>query len=122
MKILIVDDELTVKRLFELRFRREIREGKYELYFAYPGAQALTMLGSEEMTDVAFILADINMPWMIDLELLAKIRLEYPNKEIFMVTAYHDSNNREQALYLGATDYLIKPIDFKVLKEKLLSS
>ena len=122
MKILIVDDELTVKRLFELRFRREIREGKVELYFAYPGAQALTMLGSEEMTDVAFILADINMPWMSGLELLAKIRLEYPNKEIFMVTAYHDSNNREQALYLGATDYLIKPINLKVLKEKLLSS
>jgi len=122
IKILIVDDEVVVKRLFELRFRREIREGAVELFFAFSAAEALSILEGCGTSDFSFILADINMPKMSGLELLKQLRLKYPDTKIFMITAYSDQNNRNRAMELGATDYLVKPINFNILKGKILVS
>ncbi|MET4106943.1 response regulator [Hymenobacter sp. UYP22] len=124
MKILVVDDEQDVRTLFEQRFRREIRSGVFTFSFAYSGEEALDYLHGHA-SEVVLILSDINMPGMSGLELLRHIRQEYNAPpplppQVMMITAYGDDASRQQALALGANDFLAKPVDFAALKEKLL--
>ena len=120
MKILVVDDEQDIKTLFQQRFRREIREGVFDFSFKYSGEEALVFL-KEHDHEAVLILSDINMPGMSGLELLRRIRLNTPVPPpiIMMITAYGDKENYDQAMRLGADDFLNKPLDFNSLKEKL---
>ena len=123
MKILVVDDEKDVKDLFLQRFRKEIRKGELAFVFAFSGEEALQTLDSLQQETI-LILSDINMPGMSGLELLKKIKTKYiaPPPIVMMITAYGDDENFNTAKSLGADDFLTKPVDFKVLKEKLLSN
>lgn len=120
MKILVVDDEMDVKILFEQRFRKEIRENKVEFVFAFSGEEALSYL-SQHRHEAVLILSDINMPGMSGLELLDHIKQKYhePPPIVMMITAYGDAENFNTAKRLGADDFLTKPVDFTALKEKL---
>ena len=120
MKILVVDDEQDVKTLFEQRFRKEIRNHEYEFAFANSGEAALNYVNAHEH-EIVLILSDINMPGMSGLELLQKIKhmYEVPPPIVMMITAYGDEENYNNALKLGADDFLTKPLDFNLLKEKL---
>ncbi|MDE3740425.1 response regulator [Maribacter polysaccharolyticus] len=123
MKILVVDDEQDVKVLFQQRFRKEIRKEELEFVFAFSGEEALKTLEKMEQ-EAILILSDINMPGMSGLELLETIKKNYlaPPPVVMMVTAYGDEENFNTAKRLGADDFLTKPIDFKLLKEKLIQS
>ena len=118
MKILVVDDEPQIRPLFEQQFRRELRRGDIELIFAYSAEEALTILPD---LGVVLILSDINMPGMSGLALLRHIRQMHPARPpaVVMITAYGDAENHRQAFADGADDFLTKPLDFAVLKEKL---
>ncbi|MBK7872190.1 MAG: response regulator [Saprospiraceae bacterium] len=119
MRILVIDDEKDMQRLFEQRFRKERQSGELEFRFVFSAADALSYL--ELGTDVALILSDINMPEMNGLELLKIIREQYPEQKVCMMTAYSDDTFRQQATMYGANDYLTKPIDFEDLREKILN-
>lgn len=120
MKVLIVDDEKDVQILFEQRFRKEIKTGEMELAFAFSGEEALGFMKDHEH-EAVLILSDINMPGMSGLELLRHIKEKYekPPPVVMMITAYGDDENYNQAMKLGADDFLTKPVDFISLKEKL---
>ena len=120
MKVLVVDDETDIKMLFQQRFRKEIKQNDFEFLFAFSGEEALRILG-EDFHEAILILSDINMPGMSGLQLLEKIRHTYekPPPIVMMITAYGDDDNYKQAMQLGANDFLTKPLDFNVLKEKL---
>jgi CheY-like chemotaxis protein len=120
MKILVVDDEKDVQVLFEQRFRKEIREKRFEFVFAFSGEEALNYLNMNQQ-EAVLILSDINMPGMSGLELLGKIKQKYlkPPPVVMMITAYRDDENYNMAKKLGADDFLTKPLDFNLLKEKL---
>jgi Response regulator containing CheY-like receiver, AAA-type ATPase, and DNA-binding domains len=120
MKILVVDDEKDIKTLFEQRFRREIKDGDMEFLFAYSGDEALGYM-DKHVHEAVLILSDINMPGMSGLDLLQKIKQKFENPPpvVMMITAYGDDYNYNQAIKLGADDFLTKPLDFIVLKEKL---
>ena len=120
MKILVVDDETDVKALFEQRFRKEIRNGEFSFAFASSAEEGLTYLDIHEH-EVVLILSDINMPGMSGLELLKKIKQMYstPPPVVMMITAYGDEENYNRSVSLGADDFLTKPLDFNLLKEKL---
>ena len=120
MKVLVVDDEKDVQTLFEQRFRREIRGGELELVFAFSGEEALNFMKIHEH-EAILILSDINMPGMSGLELLKNIKEKYetPPPVMMMITAYGDNVNYQNALRLGADDFLTKPLDFTSLKDKL---
>lgn len=122
MKILVVDDEKDVQLLFQQRFRKEIRNGELQFVFAFSGEEALDTMKKMEHKAV-LILSDINMPGMSGLELLAKIRKDYekPPPVVMMITAYGDEDNRSTAKRLGANDFLTKPLDFALLKNKLVT-
>ena len=122
MKILVVDDERDVKALFEQRFRREIRDGEMIFAFAYSGEEALGYLNTLNH-EAVLILSDINMPGMSGLELLKQIKthFEKPPPTVMMITAFGDDENYQQAMKLGADDFLTKPLNFTHLREKLKS-
>jgi two-component system chemotaxis response regulator CheY len=119
MKILVVDDERDIQTLFEQRFRKEIKLKILEFAFAFSGEEALIYLNQHEHEKV-LILSDINMPGMSGLELLRHIKQIYhkPPPVVMMITAYGDAENFNTARDLGADDFLTKPVDFNVLKEK----
>jgi len=120
IKILVVDDEADVQPLFMQRFRKELRAHELEFDFALSGEEALDFMNKEH-SKIVLILSDINMPGMSGIELLSKIRLNYhePDPVVMMITAYGDDENRRQAIQNGANDFLTKPLDFNLLKEKL---
>jgi two-component system, chemotaxis family, chemotaxis protein CheY len=120
MKILVVDDEKDMQMLFEQRFRKEIREQIVEFVFAFSGEEAMSYLNKHEH-EAVLILSDINMPGMSGLELLEHIKQKYskPPPIVMMITAYGDAENFNTAKRLGADDFLTKPVDFTLLKEKL---
>ena len=120
IKILVVDDEADVQPLFQQRFRKELRAHELEFDFALSGEEALDFM-KKEHSEIVLILSDINMPGMSGIELLSKIRLNYhePEPVVMMITAYGDEENRRQAIENSANDFLTKPLDFNLLKEKL---
>ncbi len=122
MKVLVVDDEIDVKILFEQRFRKEIRTGEIIFAFAFSGEEALSYL-NQNTHEAVLILSDINMPGMSGLELLEKIKEKHktPPPVVVMITAYGDPDNYNTAMRLGADDFLTKPVEFDKLKQKLKS-
>jgi CheY-like chemotaxis protein len=122
MKILMVDDETDAQLLFRQRFRKEIANNEIQFAFACSGNEALGYL-NDHVNETKIILSDINMPGMSGLELLQNIKQKYdsPQPVVMMITAYGDEQNFNQAKSLGADDFLTKPVDFGVLKEKLKS-
>ena len=119
MKFLVVDDEKDVEMLFRQKFRKEIRSGLIELEFAFSGQDALNRLHNTQPPDVMYIFSDINMPGMSGLELLDKVKSEFPQIQVSMISAYGDDDNYKRALNSGAKEFFIKPIDFITLKQEM---
>lgn len=109
-KILIVDDEPDVEVLMKQRFRRQIRENKFELFFAQNGLLALEQLDKDP--GIRLVISDINMPEMDGLTLLRNINEKFPAVIPIIVSAYGDMNNIRAAMNLGAFDFVTKPINF----------
>jgi len=111
-KILVVDDEVkmcfTLTKLFEL--------SKYPVAVAHNGLEALDQIDTFQPN---CILLDIRMPQMNGVEVLKKVRQTHPDIVIIMTTAVATEESRQECLEAGAADYLIKPIDFKSLLEKI---
>jgi YesN/AraC family two-component response regulator len=95
-KILVADDEVDLEMLIKQKFRRQIREQKYEFVFALNGHQALQKL--EQHPDIAILLSDINMPEMDGLSLLSKMSQSNPLVKAVMVSAYGDMENIRTAM------------------------
>ena len=110
IKILSVDDEAPMESMIRQFFRRKIRNGEYEFYFARNGVEALDILNSTP--DIEIILLDINMPEMDGLTFLSIVNeMHNPALRVIMVSAYDDMANIRQAMNNGAFDFAIKPVD-----------
>jgi CheY-like chemotaxis protein len=118
-KVLIVDDEPDIELLFRQRFRKEIREGLMTFNFAFSADDALQYLKALHPFDVVLLLSDINMPGMNGLELVRRVKGDFPRLKVIMVTAYGDEANHMAALGYGADDFITKPVDFSILKERM---
>ncbi len=109
-KILIVDDEPEVQIMVSQRFRKEIKQGKYDFLFAGDGAEALELYKQERVPPL--VVTDIRMPRMDGLTLLAEIAKINPIQRVVIVSAYGDMSNIRSAMNSGAFDFLTKPMDF----------
>lgn len=115
IKILSVDDEVDLELLLTQYFRRKIRKGEYEFFFAHNGLEALQVL--LQHPDIDIILSDINMPEMDGLTMLTKINeMRNPALKCIMVSAYGDMDNIRHAMNNGAFDFATKPIDLDDLQ------
>ncbi|SDF86490.1 sigma-54-dependent transcriptional regulator [Sporolituus thermophilus] len=101
-RILIVDDELSVRRLlFEVA-----RRAGYEAFLAENGQEAI-----EQTKEIkpAVIIMDIKMPVMDGLEAFERIRADYPDVAVILMTAHGTVDTAVEAMKRGAFDYLVKP-------------
>jgi len=117
--VLIVDDEPDVEWLFKQRFRKELRSGSLTLHFAFSGEQALAFLSDGLAANIILVLSDITMPGMTGLDLLTRIKQDYPDVRVHMITAYGDENNYRLAMEYGADGYLTKPLDFDEIRRNV---
>ena len=113
-KILVADDEADLEILIKQKFRRQIRENKYEFYFALNGTEALRIL--QENPDIIILLCDINMPELDGLSLLSKLNESGSLIKTVMVSAYGDMENIRTAMNRGAFDFVCKPVNFEDLE------
>ncbi|MEK7775380.1 MAG: response regulator [Candidatus Zixiibacteriota bacterium] len=102
VSILIVDDEAMMRSLLEKILARE----GYRVFSADNGASALEVLSREK---IDIVLSDMKMPKMNGFELLKKIRDEYKDLGVIIMTAYGDTYTVKDALLLGADEYVTKP-------------
>jgi putative nucleotidyltransferase with HDIG domain len=110
-KILIVDDEVTIRRLIHQRLARE----GYQCNEAGSAEQVLEKLTSD-LTEL--VILDIRMPGKSGIELLSEIRAGYPNTAVIMATAVAEIDIATQCMKQGAYDYIPKPFN---LDEVVLS-
>ena len=109
--ILIVDDELMMRKLLEKILTRE----GYKVLTAEDGQQALDIVKKEK---VNIIISDMKMPNMSGFELLRAVKAEFPEIGMIMMTAYGDTYTVKDALLLGADEYITKP--FKSFEVSLI--
>jgi two-component system, chemotaxis family, chemotaxis protein CheY len=113
MKALIVDDSDLIRRVL----RTYLQNMEITCVEAVNGLDALSILGAHTFD---LVLLDIDMPVMNGIELLKEIRREQralPTK-VLMVTASAPSNIQD-ALDHGANDFMMKPFDESILREKI---
>lgn len=110
-KVLIVDDEKTVRYAFKRTF-----EDEYEIIEAENGQEALSVL---EVDPPNVILMDIRMPVMDGLTALSIIKQRALDIQVVLMTAYTDTETAMQAMKEGAFDYIIKPFDNAEIRQIL---
>ena len=108
-RILIVDDEEDICKTVA-----DFLEGKgYEIYFSTTGEEALRLV---KEVRPHLILLDIRMPVMDGIEVLRRIRKVDQEVGVIMITAFHDLDIAQEALKLGASDFITKPLDMSYLE------
>lgn len=118
MRILVVDDSISIRKLIiyglrKLPFEVEFKE-------AQNAKIAWDMLQEDRKFDL--ILTDWNMPVMTGIELVEKIRqsdLDIKNITIFMITSQRAKSKVLQAIKVGVNDYIFKPFKPSILIEKI---
>ena len=111
-KVLVVDDQLGVRRLLYETFR----EDQHEVEMAGNGKEALEIL---EKFDPDLILMDMKMPGMNGIDTLRQIRSFNKEVGVIMMTAYGDAQNMEQARELGVLYYMSKPFDLFEMRDRV---
>ncbi len=116
MKILVVDDSSTMRRIIKNTLNHL---GYKDLLEAEDGVQAWDILSAN--ADIGVLVTDWNMPNMNGLELVKKVRAEtkYVDMPIIMVTTEGGKAEVITALKAGVNNYIVKPFTPQVLKEKL---
>src|SRR5947208_14849509 len=110
--ILIVDDELSMRQFLTHLFQRE----GHTVRVAENGRRAMTLM-SEQPADV--VISDVKMPDMGGIELLRAARELNSNIEVIMMTAFANEGTAHEAFLLGAFDFVHKPFDNNLLREKV---
>jgi two-component system, NtrC family, response regulator AtoC len=114
-KILIVDDELNIRRILQMAFDK----AGYESTLCEDGRTALIALESNKF-DV--VLTDVTMPGMTGYELLEAIKSQYPDLPVIIMTAFGTIPQAVAAIRNGAFEYVTKPFDLENLKKVVTSS
>lgn len=110
-KILVVDDEESIREFFQIMLKRE----GYEVFTAANGKEGLEHL---KKNPVDLIISDIQMPELSGLELLSKVREIDPEMVVMMITAFGSTEIAVEAMKRGAYDYIQKP--FKIDEVKII--
>lgn len=110
--VLVVDDQLGVRRLLFETFREE----GHHVEMAGNGTEALQVLKN---FNPDLILMDMKMPELNGIDTLRQIRTFDKSVGVIMMTAYGDAQNMEQAQELGVIHYMSKPFDLFELRDRV---
>ena len=105
LKVLVVDDESTVRRGIILG----VDWAAMGCLVAGEAANGLEGLAAVERYNPGLIITDVRMPRMDGIEMLAALREKGCRAHVILLTAYSDFSYVRSALQLGADDYLLKP-------------
>jgi CheY-like chemotaxis protein len=101
-RILVIDDEMTVRVLFE----RVLVGAGHEVTLVETGEDGLQEIARRPFD---LLIADKNLPGIDGLEVLRLARSQYPGLQAIMVTAYHNPDAEQEARRLGVYSYVTKP-------------
>lgn len=107
-KILLVDDEEGIRKVLGIA----LEDMGYEVLLAEDGAVALELF-KKELPPI--VLTDIKMPVMDGIHLLKKIKQDYPDTQVVMLTGHGDMDLAIKCIKLAATDFITKPINDEIL-------
>lgn len=110
-KILVADDEVSIRQIVEAR----LKMAGYEVVTAADGAEAVELVKTEQPS---LIVLDIMMPKMDGLQVCREVRKNLTTP-IIMLTAKGDVIDRIQALEIGADDYVVKPFSPRELEARI---
>lgn len=102
-RILVVEDDDTLRRVTQLHLEKQ----GYPTIAAGDANEALAILERESRE---LVISDLHLPGMSGLELLKKIRLQYPHTEVVVITAFATVASAVEAMKSGAYDYVTKPM------------
>ena len=111
-KLLFIDDEESVRKVFSISLRKE----GYEVLTAENGEKGLEVFMRE---NPPIALVDIKMPGMDGIEVLRRIKEMNPETEVIIITGHGDMDSAIKALKLDASDFLTKPISDEALSVAL---
>ncbi|MEE2903612.1 MAG: HD domain-containing phosphohydrolase [Myxococcota bacterium] len=114
-RLLVVDDDEAVRRIVaEL-----LQEEGYEPAIAASAEEALELLSKNQFE---LVISDIKMPGADGLALLRNLRESHPETAVIMMTGFGQIESAVEALKLGASDYLTKPVRLAALTESVLTA
>jgi two-component system response regulator PilR (NtrC family) len=111
-RVLVVDDELSIRELLAIVLRRE----GYDVVLAEDGRSAIQAL---EHDPFDLLISDIKMPDMNGVEVLRAAKKVDQDILAIMITAFASTDTAIEAMRLGACDYLSKPFDIDLLRMKV---
>jgi DNA-binding NtrC family response regulator len=101
--ILIVDDDQDMREMIQ----DILKDRGHHVMTAPTGQEALKILGEGA---VSVVLTDLRMKGMQGLELLSEIKQSYPDISVILMTAFGSVETAVEAMKVGASDYLVKPV------------
>ena len=108
-RVLVVDDEVKMRRLLEM----SLKNMGYEVVMASDGVEALAFC-DEAPFDL--ILTDLKMPRMDGLQLLRSLRERGEDVPVIVLTAFGTIETAVEAMKLGASDYIIRPFEMETVE------
>ncbi len=102
MKILVIDDEKNIRRTLT-----DILEDEgYTVLDASSGEEGLQVLARE---NIDLLLLDVKLPGMDGIEVLKKVRKDFPSLDVIMISGHSMIKTAVQAVQMGAYNFLEKP-------------
>ena len=112
-RILLIDDDIIFRKIIQ-----KLLCSQYKLFLAQDFKEAIAFIEKGEMLDL--IIADLNLPGIEGIELIKIIRQELDVKVPIMVISGMDQDYlQKELLQLGISEFLSKPVDRNMLKEKI---
>lgn len=110
IRILVVDDELSMREFLSILLERE----GYQVEVAACAEDALRQM---ETSLFDLVLSDVNMPGLGGIELLSRVKQLSPETGVLMITAFSAAEQAVEAMKLGAYDYISKPFKIEEIKQ-----
>ncbi|MCF8067511.1 MAG: response regulator [Desulfobacterales bacterium] len=108
IKILLVDDEED----FVETLSERIQMRNFDAEIAFNGQEALQLI-KNKTPDVMVL--DLKMPGMEGMEVLRRVKKDFQNVQVVVLTGHGSEKDEEEARNLGAFEYHQKPVDFNIL-------
>jgi len=114
-KVLIVDDEETLTWSMAKSLAKD--RDKYEVIIANNGKEALNQLKKQ---DIDLLISDIRMPDINGLDLLVRVKREFPQTKVIIMTAYGSSDVQKEANRRGSLFYMEKPFEINDIRKVII--
>ena len=111
-RILIVDDEPTMRQLLRTHLKRQ----NYEILEAGAAEEGLSIV---KENDLDLVITDVKLGGMTGVELLSQIKRIYPDLPVIVMTGMPEIQDAVESMKIGAVDYVSKPFRIEQLKAKL---